>query len=78
MASPGVAVPQEGESKDAKVPAQADDDDSSDDDERQPAPAPAIPHLQTFGDDPSTFPDPTIYEVLEITDDMDIETKKSI
>lgn len=78
MASPTVATAPDGDSKDTKVPKPAEDDDSSDDDERQPAPAPAIPHLQTFGDDPSTFPDPTIYEVLEITDDMDIETKKSI
>ncbi|KAE9368472.1 hypothetical protein N431DRAFT_414901 [Stipitochalara longipes BDJ] len=40
----------------------ADDSDSSMD-ERQPPPAPAVPHLQIFGDDPSTFPDPTVYEV---------------
>src|SRR5689334_7359064 len=54
------------------------DEDDSSEDEHQPPPAPSIPHLQTFGEDPSTFPDPTIYEVLEITDDMDDETKKKI
>lgn len=53
-------------------------DEDSSEDEHQPLPAPAIPHLQTFGEDPSTFPDPTIYEVLQITDDMDNETKKQI
>lgn len=75
MASPVVGSAPEAEVKDTKI---VEDDDDSSDDERQPAPAPAIPHLQTFGEDPSTFPDPTIYEVLEITDDMDVETKKKI
>jgi transcriptional adapter 3 len=42
----------------------AEDSDSSMD-EHQPPPAPAVPHLQIFGDDPSTFPDPTVYEVLD-------------
>jgi transcriptional adapter 3 len=54
------------------------DDDDSSSDEHQPKPAPTIPHHQTFGDDPSTFPDPTIYEILPVTDDMTDEEKKKI
>lgn len=53
-------------------------EDESSSDEHQPPPAPAIPHLQTFGDDPSTFPDPTVYEIRDVTDDMDDDTKREI
>ncbi|RDL42390.1 Uncharacterized protein BP5553_02369 [Venustampulla echinocandica] len=52
--------------------------DESSSDEHQPPPAPAIPHLQTFGDDPSTFPDPTVYEIRDVTDGMDDDTKREI
>lgn len=55
----------------------ADDDDSSSD-ERQPNPAPAIPHLQTFGDDPSTFPDPTVYDIRPILPGMSDDEKREI
>jgi transcriptional adapter 3 len=61
---------------DEKDEAAIDDDSSSD--EHQPPPAPAIPHLQTFGDDPSTFPDPTVYDIREVTPDMDDDTKREI
>ncbi|KAH7389094.1 histone acetyltransferases subunit 3-domain-containing protein [Cadophora sp. MPI-SDFR-AT-0126] len=47
-----------------------DDDDDSSSDEHQPPPAPAIPHLQTFGDDPNTFPDPTLYEIRPVRPGM--------
>ncbi|CAG8955660.1 hypothetical protein HYFRA_00010924 [Hymenoscyphus fraxineus] len=53
-------------------------DDDSSSDEHQPPPAPTMPHMQTFGDDPSTFPDPTVYEIRPITKDMDEATKKEI
>lgn len=54
------------------------DEDESSSDEHQPKPAPSITHLQTFGDDPSTFPDPTVYEIREVFDDMTDEEKKEI
>jgi len=53
-------------------------DDESSADEHQPKPAPAVPHLQTFGEDPSTFPDPTIYEIRQVTPDMDDDMKREI
>src|SRR5690348_3389843 len=53
-------------------------DDDSSSDEHQPPPAPAVPHLQTFGEDPSTFPDPTVYDIREITPGMDDDTKREI
>lgn len=55
-----------------------DKDGESSSDEHQPPPPPAIPNFQTFGDDPSTFPDPTIYEIREVTPGMDDEMKKEI
>jgi len=45
---------------------------------RQPPPAPAIPQYQTFGPDPSTFDDPTIYHIRKVRDDMTDEEKKEI
>ena len=45
---------------------------------RQPPPAPAIPQYQTFGPDPSTFDDPTIYHIRKVHDDMPDEEKKEI
>lgn len=44
----------------------------------QPPPAPSITQYQTFGPDPSTYDDPTIYHIREITDDMTEEEKKEI
>lgn len=49
------------------------DDDISSMDEHQPPPAPAKPTLQTFGDDPSTFPDPTVYEIRKDTEGLSRE-----
>ncbi|KAL2754974.1 hypothetical protein ACRALDRAFT_1071574 [Sodiomyces alcalophilus JCM 7366] len=40
-----------------------DEEESSSEDEGAP-PRPALPAANTFGDDPSTFPDPTLYEIL--------------
>ena len=54
------------------------DDDESSEDEHQPPPAPSRPNLQVFGDDPSTFPDPTVYEIREVTKDMPDWQKKEI
>ncbi|KAI9837055.1 MAG: hypothetical protein M1819_000704 [Sarea resinae] len=51
---------------------------SSSDDSRQPPPAPAIPQYQTFGPDPSTFDDPTIYHIREVKPGMSEEEIKEI
>ncbi|KAI9892691.1 MAG: Transcriptional regulator [Vezdaea aestivalis] len=44
----------------------------------QPPPAAAITQYQVFGPDPSTFDDPTIYNIREVTPDMSEETIKQI
>ncbi|KAF2189176.1 hypothetical protein K469DRAFT_701766 [Zopfia rhizophila CBS 207.26] len=44
----------------------------------QPAPAPSIPQFQTFGPDPSTFDDPTIYHIRDVTPGMTEEEIKEI
>jgi len=53
-------------------------DDDSSSDEQESKPARAVPHLQLFGDDPSTFPDPTVYEIREVTPGMDDDMKREI
>lgn len=50
----------------------------SDDPPHQPAPVAAIPKMQTFGPDPSTFDDPTIYDIREVTPGMTEEEIKAI
>lgn len=50
---------------------------SSSDDEGAP-PRREMPQHQTFGEDPSTFPDPTIYEIRETHPGMSEEEKKEI
>lgn len=50
----------------------------SDSSERQPPPAPSIPQYQTFGPDPTTFDDPTIYHIRTVIEAMDHELKKEI
>ncbi|KAK4042250.1 hypothetical protein C8A01DRAFT_33750 [Parachaetomium inaequale] len=61
---------------DDKAKAEANDDDSSSDDGRPPPPA--RPQANTFGDDPSTFPDPTVYEILPVKPGMTDDEIKEI
>ena len=49
----------------------------SSEDEDAPPPRP-VPQHQTFGEDPSTFPDPTVYEIREVTPGMSIDEIKEI
>ena len=51
---------------------------SSSDGVHQPPPAASIAQYQTFGPNPLTFDDPTIYEIRPVTDDMTDEEKKEI
>ncbi|KAL8673054.1 MAG: hypothetical protein Q9168_002516 [Polycauliona sp. 1 TL-2023] len=47
-------------------------------DSHQPPPAPSIAQYQTFGPDPTTFDDPTIYHIRPVTDDMTYAEKAEI
>lgn len=60
----------------AKAEEKSDDESSSDDDGRPP-PQPR-PQANTFGDDPSTFPDPTVYEILSVKPGMTEDEIKEI
>lgn len=51
---------------------------ASSDGAHQPPPAASIAQYQTFGPNPLTFDDPTIYEIRPVTDDMTDEEKKEI
>ncbi|CAO1605660.1 Transcriptional regulator [Xanthoria calcicola] len=44
----------------------------------QPPPAPSVAQYQTFGPDPTTFDDPTIYHIRSVTDEMTYEEKAEI
>ena len=47
-------------------------------DARHPLPSASMAQFQTFGPDPSTFDDPTVYHIREVTDDMTEDEKKKI
>lgn len=49
-----------------KTKAENDDDDSDSSSDDGAPPPPRIPQANTFGDDPSTFPDPTVYEITKV------------
>ncbi|KAJ5037208.1 uncharacterized protein L3040_007387 [Drepanopeziza brunnea f. sp. 'multigermtubi'] len=55
-----------------------DDNAESSSDEHQPLPAPAYPAEQTFGPDPFSFPDPTVYEILPAWEGMTTDEKKEL
>lgn len=44
----------------------------------QPRPAPPVPQVQTFGEDPSVFDDPTIYHIRDLHDGQPESDKKEI
>jgi len=44
----------------------------------EPHPVTAIPDYQTFGPDPSTFDDPTVYDLPKVDPDMTEEEKKRV
>ena len=73
LASPSTAPPLEPTSARA-TPSSS----NSSDDAHQPPQAASITQYQTFGPNPLTFDDPTIYEIRPITDDMIDEEKKEI
>ncbi|QYS96995.1 hypothetical protein H0G86_004231 [Trichoderma simmonsii] len=54
-----------------------EEEEESSEDEGAP-PRRELPQAQTFGEDPSTFPDPTIYEILPTYDGMPDEERKKI
>ncbi|KAI1486275.1 histone acetyltransferase subunit 3 [Biscogniauxia mediterranea] len=54
-----------------------DDEEESSEDEGAP-PRREAPQSQTFGEDPSTFPDPTVYEIRETHPGMSIDELKEI
>ncbi|KAM4058603.1 histone acetyltransferases subunit 3 domain-containing protein [Hirsutella rhossiliensis] len=63
---------------DKKKPKKAEKkEESSSEDEGAP-PRRELPQSQTFGEDPSTFPDPTVYEIRDIQPGMSDEEKKTI
>ncbi|KAI1158489.1 histone acetyltransferases subunit 3-domain-containing protein [Nemania serpens] len=56
---------------------EAEEGEESSEDEFAP-PAREAPQFQTFGQDPSTFPDPTVYEILEARPEMSVDELKSL
>lgn len=62
---------------DEKSKKEGNEESSSSDDEGAP-PQREMPQHQTFGEDPSTFPDPTIYEIRDVHPGMAEDEKKEI
>ena len=62
---------------DEKTKKEENEEESSSEDEGAP-PRREAPQSQTFGDDPSTFPDPTIYEIRDIYPGISEQEKKEI
>ncbi|RYP34484.1 hypothetical protein DL767_004260 [Monosporascus sp. MG133] len=60
-----------------KVENKEEEEESSSEDEGAP-PRREAPHPQTFGEAPSTFPDPTVYEIREAKPGMSDEELKEI
>ncbi|ATY63337.1 histone acetyltransferase subunit 3 [Cordyceps militaris] len=54
-----------------------EEDESSSEDEGAP-PKREMPAAQTFGEDPSTFPDPTVYEIRDVYPGMPEKLRKEI
>jgi len=55
-----------------------ENEDSSSDEEENQRPRPMVPQSQTFGEDPSTFPDPTVYEIRDVKPGMTEDEIKQI
>lgn len=61
---------------DAAAPGTPGSDNS--DDSHQPEPAPAIPQIQIFGENPLEYDDPTIYDIRAVLEGMTDDEKKEI
>lgn len=61
----------------AEAEAEAEEEEESSEDEGAP-PRREAPQFQTFGEDPSTFPDPTVYEIREVTPEMTPDQRREI
>ncbi|KAI1097646.1 histone acetyltransferases subunit 3-domain-containing protein [Jackrogersella minutella] len=71
-ATPGAMEVDEKAKLDTKV-----EDDSESEDEGAP-PRREAPQIQTFGEDPSTYPDPTVYEIREVKPGMTVDELKEL
>jgi transcriptional adapter 3 len=78
--APAQATPKEMDvdEKSAKPEDKDDEDDSSSDEDTKGPQPPAMPQYMTFGEDPSTFPDPTVYEIRPTNPSMTEEELKEI
>ncbi|KAI8629738.1 histone acetyltransferases subunit 3-domain-containing protein [Xylariaceae sp. FL1651] len=60
-----------------KLDKNEEEEEESSEDEGAP-PRREAPQFQTFGEDPSTFPDPTVYEIVEAKPGMSIDELKEL
>lgn len=61
----------------AKLETKEEEEESSSEDEGAP-PRREAPQFQTFGEDPSTFPDPTVYEIRDVKPTMSDDELREI
>lgn len=75
--SPAAAASPSAMEVDDKTKKQEGEEESSSEDEGAP-PRREVPQSQTFGEDPSTFPDPTVYEIRPVYPGMPDDLRKEI
>ncbi|KAK7430162.1 Transcriptional regulator [Neonectria magnoliae] len=75
--SPAAAASPSAMEVDEKAKKEEEEEESSSEDEGAP-PRRELPQSQTFGEDPSTFPDPTIYEIRPVHPGMSDAERKEI
>ncbi|KAH7155601.1 histone acetyltransferases subunit 3-domain-containing protein [Dactylonectria estremocensis] len=75
--SPAAAASPSAMEVDEKPKKEEEEEESSSEDEGAP-PRREVPQSQTFGEDPSTFPDPTVYEIRPVYPGMPDEMRKQI
>ncbi|KAH7001475.1 histone acetyltransferases subunit 3-domain-containing protein [Ilyonectria destructans] len=75
--SPAAAASPSAMEVDDKTKKQEGEEESSSEDEGAP-PRREVPQSQTFGEDPSTFPDPTVYEIRPVYPGMSDDLRKEI
>lgn len=63
---------------DKKAKKEDDEEEEESSEDEDPRPVRPVPQAMTFGEDPSTFPDPTIYEIRAVDKDTPVPLRKEI
>ncbi|KAI9171642.1 Chromatin-remodeling complexes subunit NGG1 [Paramyrothecium foliicola] len=76
--SPSAMEVDEKTKKEEKAKEEEEDEEASSSEDEGAPPRREVPQSQTFGEDPSTFPDPTVYEIRDVVPGMSEEEIREI